>query len=99
MNSQEQQVNQEQQVKQEQQEKDTYYEYVSNMWMKNKGIYKNKNGIKGGYYYTCLEQRCENPRVLNTKKDPEYETSIKSNYCSLHKAAFEKAAPKAAPKL
>ena len=78
----------------EKNEKDEYYKYASDMWMKNKGKYIRKNGCCGGYYYKCEKEGCEEPRTLNKKKDPEYEINIKSKYCNLHKAAFEKAAPK-----
>ena len=77
-------------------------------WKENKNRLIGKNGEKGTWFYTCKKEGCELPRCLNEKTDPEFESSIKSNFCTLHKkqqqllekaapkAAFEKAAPKAA---
>ena len=79
-------------------------------WNANKNRLIDKNGAKGIWFYTCKKDGCKLPRCLNEKKDPEYESSIKSDFCSMHnkqqqqqqqllekaapKAAFEKAAPK-----
>ena len=76
-------------------------------WKENKKRLIGKNGEKGIWFYTCKKEGCKSPRCLNEKIDPEYEFSIKSDFCSIHKkqqqqllekaapkAAFEKAAPK-----
>ena len=89
-------------MNQETNSKDIYYKYASEMWMKNKKRYKNKDGSKSIFYYTCKEIGCKESRCLNEKTDPEYESSIKSNYCEYHKqqqqllekAAFRKSRTK-----
>jgi hypothetical protein len=71
-------------VEQEENSKDTYYTYASTMWLKNKKRYRRQDGSKSSYYYTCKKEGCKEPRVLNEKTDPEYEISIRSQYCKLH---------------
>ena len=64
-------------------------------WNANKNRLIDKNGAKGIWFYTCKKDGCKLPRCLNEKKDPEYESSIKSDFCSMHKKQLlEKAAPK-----
>ena len=72
-------------IEQEKINKESYYDYASHMWMKNKNRYINNDGTKGGYFYTCKKEGCKEARVLNKVTDPEYEIKIKSDYCESHK--------------
>ena len=72
-------------VEQYKKEKDLYWAYASNKWLQNKNRYKRKDGSKNTYFYYCKEEGCKEPRCLNEKKDPEYEYSIKSQFCTFHK--------------
>jgi hypothetical protein len=64
---------------------DLYFLYSSKKWLQNKNRKTYNDGSKGSYYYYCKSKGCKEPRCLNEKTDPEYESSIKSQYCEMHK--------------